>query len=106
MATTTVDPIDLDDTVFVTAVVRDPDNGNQATDPLSGIIAIVKVPAGTETTYTYGTDPQLSRLAVGTFQIPVTCTTAGDWRVRFKASDNQYTTAAVVVIPVTASGFS
>lgn len=46
----------------------------------------VKDPAGTSTTYTYGTDAALVRDSVGAFHIDISVTLAGTYRYRWEST--------------------
>jgi len=56
-----------------------------AVDPTT-VKALVKDPAGTVTTYTYGAGTTVKRSATGVYYIDVDVTTSGEWKVRFKST--------------------
>lgn len=56
-----------------------------AVDP-SVVTTKVKTPAGVVTTYTYGVDAQLVKLATGIYYVDVSATTSGDWHYRFSST--------------------
>ena len=62
-------------------------------DPDS-IIAKVMAPYGEVTTYTYGTDAELTKLAVGSYQLAFTPDNGGRWYIRWEAT---YTGSGVAV---------
>lgn len=67
--------------------------------------AVVKDPAGTETSYVYGTDAEVVRSTTGTYHIDLTFTSAGTWSVLWLG------TGAVVAVAksseqATATGFT
>lgn len=49
----------------------------------SAVMFKVKTPAGTVTTYTYGTDAALVRDSTGVYHVDVDAATAGDYVYRF-----------------------
>lgn len=49
----------------------------------SAVLFKVKTPAGTITTYTYGTDVALVRDSTGIYHVDVDATEAGEWTYRF-----------------------
>lgn len=53
-----------------------------ATDP-TAVTCKVRTPAGTITTYTYGTDAALVRDDIGIYHVDVTASSAGIWDYRF-----------------------
>lgn len=53
----------------------------EAVDP-TAVIFKVKTPAGTETTYTYGTDAELVRDSAGNYHIDVDANESGIWIYR------------------------
>lgn len=57
-------------------------NAGVATDP-TAVIFQVSDPAGTTTTYVYGTDTQLVRSATGMYYVDVDANRSGTWRYRF-----------------------
>jgi hypothetical protein len=56
------------------------------TDPSGDVIAQIKAPDGTETTYTYGTDGELVKLATGLYYVDVDVTAGGRWTYRFHST--------------------
>jgi hypothetical protein len=53
-----------------------------ATDP-TAVNFRVKTPAGTVTTYVYGTDAELVKASTGVYYVDVSLTMAGSWTYRF-----------------------
>lgn len=53
-----------------------------AVDP-TNVYFQTKTPSGTITTYTYGVDPEVQRLAVGQYTATVSATADGDWYCRW-----------------------
>jgi hypothetical protein len=49
---------------------------------------VVKDPAGTTTTYVYGTDLVVAKLGVGLYELTLTPDSAGIWRVRLECGGN------------------
>lgn len=52
------------------------------TDP-STLVATTRRPDGVETSYTYGTDSEMTQQSVGDYTLTVTATMPGRWRYRF-----------------------
>lgn len=63
---------------------RDPDSG-ALTDPAT-VTVEVREPNGTLTTYTYGTDTELTRVVLGTFQILIPLTQTGTYKWKWTAT--------------------
>jgi hypothetical protein len=78
---------DYGETVRARNTYRDPDTG-VLTDP-SSVTVVVRVPSGTETTYTFGVSPQLTKVSTGIFQllIPLTLTGTYKWKWTGTATD-------------------
>jgi hypothetical protein len=78
MATTIT--VDQGDKIRVTGTFTDPDD-DSAVDP-----TVVKIgftnPAGTSTVYTYGTDPEVTRVSAGVYRLLISADTAGRYHVR------------------------
>lgn len=55
------------------------------TDPTT-LVATVKNPAGTETSYTYGTDSEITKQSVGDYTLRVLANMPGRWRYRWVAT--------------------
>jgi len=53
-----------------------------ATDP-TAVNFKVRTPAGTVTTYVYGTDAELVKASTGVYTVDVPLTTTGTWAYRF-----------------------
>lgn len=53
-----------------------------ATDP-TAVLAQVRNPAGTTTTYTYGTDAELVKVSTGNYYVDVNANQVGTWHYRF-----------------------
>lgn len=52
-------------------------------DPTGGtIVATVRDPNGAKTTYTYGDDAELTKMATGVYQLRVPCALNGTWSAR------------------------
>ena len=77
---TASDIYDIGDGPYVVCTFRN--TSDVATDP-SAITARVKTPAGTTTTFTYGTDAALEKTATGVYRLRVTFDAAGRWAVKF-----------------------
>ena len=75
--------VDRDDLVRATATFAN--SAGTATDPTT-VTVYVKNPAGTLSTYIYGTDAEVVKSATGIFYIDVDCNKAGEWHVRFKGT--------------------
>ena len=54
-------------------------------DP-STVLCLFQNPAGTETTYTYGVDAELTKLSTGRYQLRLTTAAAGNHFYRFKGT--------------------
>jgi hypothetical protein len=61
------------------------DENDVLTDP-TVITFEFKTPSGTSTTYTYGVDAQLVKIAVGKYQVILTASASGIWSWRFAAT--------------------
>jgi hypothetical protein len=59
--------------------------GTTATDPTT-ITFKFKNPAGTTTTYVYGTDSQLVKIGTGRYRVDVSGSSAGVWWYRFEGT--------------------
>ena len=57
---------------------KDADTGSLA-DPL-GVAVNLREPDGTTTTYTYGTDAELTKVSVGLYQLLITLSQAGTYK--------------------------
>ena len=76
------------------------DAGGSLADP-TAVAFKFKVPAGTTTTYNYGTDAQLVKDAVGEYHADIDASTSGTWSYRFEstgagqaAAEDQFTVSA------------
>ena len=56
-----------------------------ATDP-TAVTFKIRSPAGTTTTYVYGTDAELVRDSAGNFHVDFAMTAAGDWAHRWEGT--------------------
>lgn len=61
------------------------EDGTTLTDPTT-ITFKVKNPAGSTTTYVYGTDAQLVKIGTGRYRVDVTANAAGLWTYRFEGT--------------------
>lgn len=78
--------------------------GSSPTDPTT-VVAKVRNPAGTITTYTYGVDAALTRLSSGEYRLLFTVDRQGTWEVRF-AGTGDVVAAVEQSITVPASRFA
>lgn len=78
---------DKGDLVRIKAEFRDPENGDALVDPTS-VTFKVKDPAGTTTTYVYGTAAQLVKDSMGKYHVDVNANAQGSWRYRFESTGN------------------
>ena len=58
------------------------DSAGTATNP-SAVIFQVRNPAGTTTSYTYGTDAEVVRPSTGSYYVDVNANLVGTWHYRF-----------------------
>lgn len=58
------------------------DSAGTATNP-TAVLCQVKTPAGTTTTYTYGTDAELVRASTGNYYVDVDASLVGTYHYRF-----------------------
>jgi hypothetical protein len=75
-----VNSYDKGDNVRVTATFA-----SGGLDPTT-VVAKVRNPSGTTTTYTYGLDNQLVKSATGVYYVDVNLNAAGTWWVRFEST--------------------
>lgn len=71
---------DVGDEIRVTGTFTN--SAGTATDP-TAVLFKVKNPAGTITTYTYGTDAELVKSATGVYYVDLDLATSGTWYTRF-----------------------
>ena len=64
---------------------RNPLN-NAIVDPTGVLAKIVGPTGGVVTTYTYGADPEITKVSTGVFQTHYDCFAKGPWSYRFEAS--------------------
>lgn len=76
---------DLNDLVRCKARFRNPDNADAYVDPTT-VTFKFKNPAGTTTTYVYGTDAQLVKESTGVYRVDVAANAAGTWHWRFEST--------------------
>lgn len=74
---------DVGDLVTVSAAFTDV-NGDPA-DPAAVSLAF-EDPAGTVTTYVFGTDPEVVKDSVGNYHVDIDADSAGDWHYRWIAT--------------------
>jgi len=70
----------------VRSIARFKNASNVLVDP-TAVTCEVKNPSGTETTYTYGTDAELSKSSTGVYILVIDTTDySGEWRVRWRGT--------------------
>jgi hypothetical protein len=73
-------------------------------DPTT-VVATTLDPAGTETSYTYGTDTEVTKQSVGDYTLRITATMPGRWRYRWLTTGTGTVVALEGSFNVQASGF-
>lgn len=73
-------------------------------DP-STVTCTTMAPTGTEATYTYGTDSELTKQSTGDYTLRITATTPGRWRYRWLTTGSGTTVALEGSFVVQASAF-
>jgi hypothetical protein len=68
--------------VRVRGTFRDPENANAVIDP-SVVKLSIKNPAGTVTTYTYGTGDTIVKDSTGKYKAEIDANAAGEWHYRW-----------------------
>ena len=76
------DKLHIGDLAKLTGTFTDPDNSDAAIDPTAVFVAFT-TPTGVTTTYTYGTDAELTKASTGVYNANVDCTAAGRWLYRW-----------------------
>lgn len=80
------------------------DWANAATDPTTVTCTSLK-PDGTETTYTYGTDSELTKSSTGNYMLTITASQPGQWGYRWLTTGTGTTTALEGAVHVMQSAF-
>lgn len=75
---------DYGETVRARNTYTDADTGDLA-DPL-GVAVVLQEPDGTETTYTYGVDAELTKVSTGVYQLLIALTQAGTYKWNWTAT--------------------
>lgn len=86
------------------SITFEEDDGDDI-DPTGSVILKTRSPSGTETTYTYGTDDEIQRVATGQYTGDFTPDESGRWFFRWETTGVATTFATEGDVLVQASAF-